>query len=632
MQQAHGVGVAVYNSAPEAMFRPLIRATSRKLMAKTFVQKVDEIRLELSISSDVPLAEVVKQAHTELGLTPSGNLHQQVSTIFATLGLSDYPADIAPKEEIMPVVQATIVGADTLGLPSAPVSQMDVEVKIVSTTPPVAPSTPPPETPIVIAASGRRTEIVRASDMGSGPFWDRPQYLWSDEDKEWAVAFFKREGAYFLKVCNDDKPTKADVAQYTISASQPMRVFLDFWGGDKHAKMGFAQWKQDGWHKSSMRGTSFHQDSTTWGPGVVYERDFKAGTIVLKGNEGANGHGTYYAFLQPDPPNFDPDRKPPPPAKKAAAKKPAAKKSAAKKPPPKFTAAGNNGLWTLVNNSTAWGENEEKAAAAISAARQANPNYRKPDKKDECGGLCGIICLSGCYIIFLPLLIQVKNGLNFYVRYLPFYGGCVYGWLMIIGAVPHPLIGFNTDSMLPAFTYLLAIMAFTWTAYIMMYNREIPLHNAAQAGRSKVITALLGKGADVNGRTHFKTTALHVAAANGYDGTVKVLIDKGADINAKHGCCDCTPIECACACCAPHVVCRLWRKGAKCVRPFFCLFLIAVIAALPLIAVFHDCRKVNFAQARIDAQDPTLWPEENPVPAESLCERLGLATNMSAGA
>ena len=82
------------------------------------------------------------------------------------------------------------------------------------------------------------------------------------------------------------------------------------------------------------------------------------------------------------------------------------------------------------------------------------------------------------------------------------------------------------------------------------------LHNAAQAGRSKVVNALLAKGADVNGRTDFKTTALHVAAANGYDGTVKVLIDKGADLNAKHGCFECTPIECACACCAPHVACQ----------------------------------------------------------------------------
>ena len=166
------------------------------------------------------------------------------------------------------------------------------------------------------------------------------------------------------------------------------------------------------------------------------------------------------------------------------------------------------------------------------------------------------------------------------------------------------------------------------------------LHNAAQAGRSKVVNALLAKGADVNGRTDFKTTALHVAAANGYDGTVKVLIDKGADLNAKHGCFECTPIECACACCAPHVACRLWRKGAKCVRPIVCLLLIALVAALPLIVVFFDCRKVNFAAARMQAQGElpffrlansrgasanASWPEDNPVPAESLCERFGLA-------
>ena len=108
--------------------------------------------------------------------------------------------------------------------------------------------------------------------MGQGPFWDRPQYLWSHRG---TPAFLSMEAhdagekAYFLKVSNDDKPTKAFVAQYTISTSQPMRVFLDFWGGDKHASMGFARW-QEGWIKSANSGSSFHMSSgATWGPGQL---------------------------------------------------------------------------------------------------------------------------------------------------------------------------------------------------------------------------------------------------------------------------------------------------------------------------------------------------------------------------
>ena len=50
----------------------------------------------------------------------------------------------------------------------------------------------------------------------------------------------------------------------------------------------------------------------------------------------------------------------------------------------------------------------------------------------------------------------MADGLNFYVRYLPLYCGCLCGFLILVGAVPHPLHGFNTDAMMPAFMYLLA--------------------------------------------------------------------------------------------------------------------------------------------------------------------------------
>jgi hypothetical protein len=63
---------------------------------------------------------------------------------------------------------------------------------------------------------------------------------------------------------------------------------------------------------------------------------------------------------------------------------------------------------------------------------------------------------------------------------------------------------------------------------------ETALVVASQEGRRDVVQALLDKGADVNAKTNNNNvTALMLASANGYREVVQMLLDKGADINAK---------------------------------------------------------------------------------------------------
>jgi ankyrin repeat protein len=59
-----------------------------------------------------------------------------------------------------------------------------------------------------------------------------------------------------------------------------------------------------------------------------------------------------------------------------------------------------------------------------------------------------------------------------------------------------------------------------------------PLHNAAQAGDTEQVRALLS-GGDVNAKDKVGRTPLHRAADSGFKGIVELLIANGAHINAK---------------------------------------------------------------------------------------------------
>jgi ankyrin repeat protein len=56
---------------------------------------------------------------------------------------------------------------------------------------------------------------------------------------------------------------------------------------------------------------------------------------------------------------------------------------------------------------------------------------------------------------------------------------------------------------------------------------------ATRKGDLAAVTALLDKGADVNARFRYGTTALFKAAERGHVSIVKLLLDRGADVNVK---------------------------------------------------------------------------------------------------
>ena len=82
----------------------------------------------------------------------------------------------------------------------------------------------------MLAASGRATAVVplrRRSKL----FTDRVYIISSVGD--YGVA------CYHIRTANDDKNTPASDVQYTLTLSSPATVYLDFWGGNAHAQMGF---------------------------------------------------------------------------------------------------------------------------------------------------------------------------------------------------------------------------------------------------------------------------------------------------------------------------------------------------------------------------------------------------------
>lgn len=59
------------------------------------------------------------------------------------------------------------------------------------------------------------------------------------------------------------------------------------------------------------------------------------------------------------------------------------------------------------------------------------------------------------------------------------------------------------------------------------------LYEAVRKGDVAAVTAALDKGADVNAKFRYGTTALFKAAERGHTEVVKVLLDRGADVNVK---------------------------------------------------------------------------------------------------
>lgn len=86
---------------------------------------------------------------------------------------------------------------------------------------------------------------------------------------------------------------------------------------------------------------------------------------------------------------------------------------------------------------------------------------------------------------------------------------------------------------------------------------------AARKGDAPAVTALLGKGADVNAKTRYGATALTYAADRGYLEIAKILVEQGAVVNAKDTFYGAPPITWAAYNGHVEVVKYLLEKGAE---------------------------------------------------------------------
>ncbi len=91
------------------------------------------------------------------------------------------------------------------------------------------------------------------------------------------------------------------------------------------------------------------------------------------------------------------------------------------------------------------------------------------------------------------------------------------------------------------------------------------LHWAADLGHLDVAKALVAKGADVNAKDFNDLTVLHVATIGKHEAIAKLIIDSGANVNAtdtwSQGA---TPLDYAIRLGLPGIVDTLKSAGAKC--------------------------------------------------------------------
>jgi ankyrin repeat protein len=84
---------------------------------------------------------------------------------------------------------------------------------------------------------------------------------------------------------------------------------------------------------------------------------------------------------------------------------------------------------------------------------------------------------------------------------------------------------------------LLFLMSMQFASFGLAQNPKQELNDqlfeAARKGDAPAVTALLDKGADVNARFRYGTTALFKAAERGNAEVVKILLARGADVNVK---------------------------------------------------------------------------------------------------
>ena len=95
-------------------------------------------------------------------------------------------------------------------------------------------------------------------------------------------------------------------------------------------------------------------------------------------------------------------------------------------------------------------------------------------------------------------------------------------------------------------------------AYRSCFN---PIWAAAFGGYDDEVRFLLDRGADVNAKTNFGSSALMAASFAGHDSTVRLLLSRGADVNADRD--GDTPLTYARDRHHPEIVALLRQAGAR---------------------------------------------------------------------
>ena len=87
----------------------------------------------------------------------------------------------------------------------------------------------------------------------------------------------------------------------------------------------------------------------------------------------------------------------------------------------------------------------------------------------------------------------------------------------------------------PILLLILALLFISSPALAQNAQQELndQMWEAVRKGDVTLVTALLDKGADVNAKFRYGTTALFKAAERGHTEVVKVLIVRGADVTVK---------------------------------------------------------------------------------------------------
>eukprot|EP00931_Biecheleriopsis_adriatica_P084171 TRINITY_DN5790_c0_g1_i1.p1 TRINITY_DN5790_c0_g1~~TRINITY_DN5790_c0_g1_i1.p1 ORF type:complete len:1136 (-),score=84.03 TRINITY_DN5790_c0_g1_i1:254-3661(-) len=140
---------------------------------------------------------------------------------------------------------------------------------------------------MAFAASGGPVAVVYVPNLNVGDL------VYSDRSFTFLDLGSYRSSCYYLRGPNNDKNTEASSVQWTILTLSNSTIYLDFW--QDQDTLGFTSWSS-GWKLASETGVKLMEHTSPIGPGMVYKKNFTAGTVQLYGNDG-NGVSTYIVFV-----------------------------------------------------------------------------------------------------------------------------------------------------------------------------------------------------------------------------------------------------------------------------------------------------------------------------------------------